>query len=257
MQTYDFYHLPLYHALAEIANEGTAELLVFHEGEYFVALPLMMRLIPKASGVFESTPDLMDATSVYGYAGPLSSDWNLPPEVVARFQAELRDQLQERGIISVFSRLHPLFAQDRLLVGLGQLKDEGPTVSIDLSESQWSQIEQYSSNHKRGIKRLHSVGVKCFLDDDLRYLDDFIDAYYENMDRVHASRHYYFPRSYFHSICEGLRDRARLFVCRLHEETVCAGLFMICGDIIQYHLGGTKDKIREVVPKQATDGHCS
>ena len=68
---FDSYHLPTYHRIAEARGEGVARLFVHREGECFVAMPLLVRPIatPAASGIGQ----LYDATSVYGYPGPIVS----------------------------------------------------------------------------------------------------------------------------------------------------------------------------------------
>ena len=59
----DFYHTYDYHQISKKEDEQTV-LLKYTEGESCILLPLLIRKI-------EGT-DLKDATSVYGYAGPLS-----------------------------------------------------------------------------------------------------------------------------------------------------------------------------------------
>jgi hypothetical protein len=48
---YDVYHLPGYHALAEERDEGRAHLLLYTEGHYFVAIPLLLRSIEAVPGL--------------------------------------------------------------------------------------------------------------------------------------------------------------------------------------------------------------
>jgi hypothetical protein len=61
------------------------------------------------------------------------------------------------------------------------------------------------------------------------------------MRRVRAAERYFFPRTYFEDLQRALGSRLHLFVC-LHEgRAICAGLFVACHGILQYHLGGTLD----------------
>src|SRR4029077_837656 len=85
---HDFHHLPQYHRVAEQRGEGIARLFVYSENGYTIALPLLVR------PVNANEPDAwQDATSVYGYAGPIASDDSLPDSLVQGFQAALRDEL--------------------------------------------------------------------------------------------------------------------------------------------------------------------
>ena len=97
---YDFYHLPQYHALAEAQGEGSAHLFVYAKGGYAIALPLLLRSLDKLPGAEGAGPAWKDATSVYGYAGPVASHAEIPEEVVGNFQAAVRDRLRELGIVA-------------------------------------------------------------------------------------------------------------------------------------------------------------
>ncbi|HTP13549.1 MAG TPA: hypothetical protein VMM37_07955, partial [Bacteroidota bacterium] len=101
IRKYDFYHLPSYHKLAEQHGEGVAELFVHREGPYLIAIPLVLRSISSAGELDGPGIGLNDATSVYGYAGPLASDDQIPEEVIRNFQTGLRESLGQRNVVSV------------------------------------------------------------------------------------------------------------------------------------------------------------
>ena len=101
---HDFYHLPGYHALAESRGEGTGRLFVYREGEYRLALPLLLRRVAAIPGMEGPGAGRMDATSVYGYAGPLASHADVPEPVFENFRSALRGTLGESGVVAVFSR---------------------------------------------------------------------------------------------------------------------------------------------------------
>ena len=86
---YDFYHLPQYHALAEEAGEGAARLFVYTEETHTIALPLLLRSLDDIQAGAVIGAGWKDATSVYGYAGPLISATDIPHAVVRNFQAAL------------------------------------------------------------------------------------------------------------------------------------------------------------------------
>ena len=69
----DFYHLAEYHRIAEERGEGSAHLFAYHDGAYTIALPLLLRPVEASGG-----EAWRDATSVYGYAGPLASHAGMP-----------------------------------------------------------------------------------------------------------------------------------------------------------------------------------
>src|SRR6266545_4689085 len=117
---WDFYHSPPYHAVAESFGEGFAYLFHYREGAYSIALPLLVRPLDGVTGLGEKAAGWQDATSVYGYAGPVSSHAEMPIEIIRGFQAELEERLRDLHVVAVFSRLHPLLDQHATLDGLGE-----------------------------------------------------------------------------------------------------------------------------------------
>ena len=60
---HDFYHRAAYYAFAERMGEGRAQLLVYGAEEQFLAWPYLLTAIDDS--------ERMDASSVYGYSGPV------------------------------------------------------------------------------------------------------------------------------------------------------------------------------------------
>jgi hypothetical protein len=244
---YDFYQLPEYHALAEEAGEGTAQLFTYTEGDYVLAFPMLLR--PVADDLLTETvgPAWQDATSVYGYAGPVCSHRQVHDTFVHNFQAALQRQLRDLRVVSVFSRLHPLFPQRSLLAGLGDFA-VSKTVSIDLTLPEAVQWSQMRRSHRETVNRLRQLGLTCVRDQEGAYLEDFRRVYYQTMHRVNAAKQYYFPPTYFERLQEALGSRLHLFVCLREGAVVCGGLFVTCHGILQYHLGGTSNEVLRLAP---------
>ena len=247
---FDFYHLPDYHALAIESPRDEALLFVHRAGEYLIALPLILRRVTEVPGLEEAPGHLRDATSVYGYTGPLASHETLPREFIAQAQAALRNALLSLGAVAVFSRLHPLLGQAHLLAGLGDISTVGQTVAIDLSLSPDTQRSQYRENHTRGINKLQRLGIQCIDDTGFQHLDAFAAIYLETMARVAASDAYLFAGDYFERFIRMQGCEVRLFVCLAEGEPICGGLFVLCNGIVQYHLGGTRDDAIKLAPSK-------
>ena len=238
---HDFYFLPGYHALAEQQGGGRALLCVFERGGYLIALPLLLRAIGGAEGWF-------DATSVYGYAGPVSSHADLPEAVLRDFQTTLRDALATQRIVAVFSRLHPLLPQSALLAGLGECRPGGQTVSIDLTLPPDVQRAQFRDTFRTRLNKLQRDGLTGVADPDLRHLADFVSIYHENMRRVNAHPSYFFEMEYFTQLASALGPRLCLFLAKSGDEILAAALCTLCDGIMQYHLGGSRDAALPLSP---------
>jgi len=244
--TFDVYHLPGYHRVAEEQCGGSAVLFVFESGSIVIAIPLLIRRIQNLPGIETST--YFDATSVYGYPGPLSNTEKVPQETINCFHKNLRDYLLAQNVIAVFSRLNPILRYEYLLEGFqgGEVVDVGPTVAIDLTLPPEEQWKKFRSGHRYDIKRCRRQGVHCIKDEDWQYFDSFIRLYYETMDYKDAAKTYFFERSYFARLREELQDNLHLFVAIRNGVVLSAALFTLCNGIIQYHLAGTDPQFRDL-----------
>ena len=242
---HDFYHLPEYHSLAEEFGEGKAFLFHHVEGDYSIALPLLLRSL---AGLPGAEAGWHDVTSVYGYAGPISSHQQIPETVVCNFQQSLRQHMHDMGVVTLFSRLHPLFSQESILAGMGECQALSRTVSIDLTLPSEMQRAEYRKSHKEGINKLRRKGLTFVHDRNGLYLESFVEIYHETMRRVEAAPGYFFPLAYFRRLFDTLGERVHLFVCLQEEEVVCGGIFIQCGAILQYHLGGTRNAALKLAP---------
>jgi hypothetical protein len=245
---HDFYFLPGYHALAEQRGEGKALLFVYEHGDYMIALPLLLRSLAGIVELGQEADGWQDATSVYGYAGPLASHEEVPGSVLHGFANAVKDALLERHVISVFSRLHPLIRQHHLLAGLGDCQPCGQTVSIDLTLSPDQQRAQYRGTLKTRLNKFRSIGVTCEPDREKRHLAEFISIYQQTMRRVNAQDSYFFEPEYFTRLAETLGERLQLFTVKWGNEVMAAGLFTVCEGIVQYHLGGSSDAFLKLSP---------
>lgn len=241
MAGYDFYHLPQYHSLAEQRGEGEGRLFHYTEGVYSIALPLLLRPLSEHLTLgLASNRRWYDATSVYGYAGPVCSHSVLPEGVMYNFRTALQTALREMDVVSVFSRLHPFLSQAEVLEGLGECREMSRTVSIDLTVPKDLQRAAYRSSSRRAINNALRRGVTCVHDQEGRYLREFAAIYEESMRRVSANEYYLFSQEYFEKLWLGLGPRLHLFVCLENDRPICASLITACQGIVQYHLGGTR-----------------
>jgi hypothetical protein len=234
---YDFYHTAAYHRLAQRKGEGDPVLIVVERGSDVIAFPLLLRELPPG-GAFSPFDGLRDATSVYGYPGPLCSMADPDQVLVDHFRWAVEDFFRESRIVAAFSRLHPLFSQSRLLAGFGEIVPAGITVSIDLTLPPEVQRSRFRQDTRYGLNKLRRRGFLCE-EAGREAIEDFVRIYHETMNRVHAEEYYYFDRSYFEQFFDALSPSPHLFVCLFAGTIVAAGLFVQTGPIIQYHLSGT------------------
>ena len=237
----DFYHSYDYHQVCIKDNE-VAKLLVYSSGDTSIAFPLVIRPI-NGSGFF-------DATSVYGYAGPLISgltshfdfqDW----------KEQMLGYFLDDKIISIFSSTNPFIDnQEQLLSHMGEIESLGDIVYFDLKQSK-AHLKQYSKTTKRYIKRNKELFDirEGNSEDDAR---QFLEIYYQSMERVGANSQYYFKLPYFIKLLRNhsFFDASFVFATSKENGDVASGAFIIRtkDHIVQYHLSGTVDAYRHLSP---------
>jgi Acetyltransferase (GNAT) domain len=241
---HDFYHLPAFLVLtARTTERATPVAVLVEEGTRAMLVPLLLRDVP-------GTPTLRDATSPYGYPGPLFRGCGASEAAfVRRAVHTMVEALAEEGVVSLFVRLHPLLLdQEPSLFGVGAVVRSGETVVLDLSEADDAQWRGIRSGHRGDIRRALSAGVVPTIDHEWTHFDDFVRLYAATMRRVKAHRDYHFDADYVRGLRRALGDRLHLGIARVGDAVVAAGLFTEIGGIVQYHLSGMDDAFASVTP---------
>ena len=238
MQDYDFYFLAEYH---QMDKSGLPLLLHYSDNHCAFALPIIMRDINETS--------YKDITSIYGYSGPLVSCENPDPKSINNFQKELLHFFDSHSVVSVFSRLHPLFPnQKQLLSGLGDVVDTNLTVGIDLTLPESEQKRQYSRSTRHAVNLLIRKGIKIREAENEKDIDSFIKIYEETMNRVNAKESYFFSSDYYSNFL-ALID-SFILLATYKEEVIGGILCSKCNGIIQDHLNATKNDYLYLSPQK-------
>jgi hypothetical protein len=228
---HDFYHLPAYAQLAADQAGGDPLALLVEDDSARMLLPLVIRAIAYGGH---------DATSPYGYPGPLVSGSD-DPTFLRRALIEGKHLLESEGIVSLFVRLHPLLNRS-LPEGVGMIVNHGDTVSVDLTlpaDVHWSQTRR---DHRNQINRSLKAGHLAAFDTDWKHFDEFKRLYRATMSRVSAERGYFFDDAYFDGLREALGERLRLATVEVDGTIAAAALFVETDGIVQYHLSGTDER---------------
>ncbi|WP_437395718.1 peptidoglycan bridge formation glycyltransferase FemA/FemB family protein [Flagellimonas lutimaris] len=235
----DLYHTFDYHMIAK--EDGKPVLLKYSNGEISIGLPLLIRNIP-------GTP-FNDATSVYGYPGPLYK--NIPDDFDSNhFKSDLLEYFSSNNIVSVFSRLNPFLPlQNHILQNIGEIDKKGPIVAIDLRKPIDQQRQEFGKRLKGQLNkaRRHCTIKKAINDEELQ---EFIKIYHENMDRVNATSMYYFEDDYFKVLAKSKSFHTETLLAIHNEsgEIMGASMFIYKNSVVHYHLSGTKTEYLPLMP---------
>lgn len=225
---HDFYHLPEYALVCAAQEQGEAAAIFATDGERSLLLPLLLRPITYGG---------RDATSPYGYPGPIVSG-PTDGRFVADALASGMKVLASEGIVSLFARLHPIL-NGAVPPGTGEVVRHGDTVDIDLTLPEEELWRQTRSNHRTQINRAIRAGRGVEFDEEWTHYDAFKSLYGLTMSHVSASSYYLFDESYFDDLRDALGSRIHLCIVEAEQSIAVAGLFVETDGIVQYHLSGS------------------
>lgn len=240
---HDFYHLPGYAAICAAPAQGEAIAFHVEDRGNHLFVPMIARPLPDFGD--QGLRGWRDASSPYGYPGPLIALEAGAPSAATAFAARairaLLERMHEMKILTAFVRFHPLLETPlEPFAATGALILHGRTVSIDLRQSADQIWQGMRRNHRNQITELRQAGGSVVARDaNWSHFDQFLQAYQATMDRVGAEQSYYFHRSYYEGLRAALGDTAHLFVVKIRDRIAAAAILTeVCG-IVQYHLAAT------------------
>jgi hypothetical protein len=258
---YDTYHLPAYQKLCGPPS-SRSWLFRYADAEACAGVALTLRPLPPA--VAEASGYRFDATSVYGYPGPLLCESQVGPAWRKQFCLWLEDELREMSVLTAFVRGNPLVGDAHLLeYGVFVRQSAGtPTVAVDLIPDAADRLRQASGNHRRQLRKTRAHRLSYGPDHSDSAVAGFLRCYGDTMDRHAASDDYRIDEARFTALLDGLGEHGELWASRDPAGTVVsAGFFLRTNGIIQYHLGGTRAECYELGASRALfeavaeDGH--
>jgi hypothetical protein len=235
---HDFFHGVEYHSLSEQFGEGQPWLAVYGGPDKYLAWPYLLKEIDGEShrpgGV------LSDATSVYGYSGPLLHGCNADDAWVKAGCGAIQDLWRSQGVVSVFTRFHPLINQNvGAALGATHL---GHTVAINVAQSEEAMVGEYDRVVRQQVRKCVEAGFTAAPDTEWQYLPDFVRLYYGTMKRNAASSFYYFPTKYFEALRVALGGHGSLMVASRDGEVGAAALLTEYNGIVNIHLLGSDER---------------
>lgn len=234
---HDFYHTMDFHQISSRNGEGDPILLDIRLERGGVLFPLLSRSIKDST--------LKDLTSVYGYPSPLIYG-EIGRAEIPLFWDYFTSYLYQQGYVSLFSRCHPLVTPE--ILGEDLFHRSGRVVIIRLDRLEEEQVSEYRTNHKRDIRKLERIGVRCQQSNSAKDLADFVANYEATMKSLDAAPYYFFPENYYRQLLDAKSFDTRIYSCTLDGSVICSGIFVFCGEFVQYHLGGTAPGFGNLAP---------
>lgn len=242
---YDVYHEAGYHRAYEADGASRAYAYVAEVGGEILFHPIMLRPIETVCG--QPAPSgLCDAETVYGYSGPLATSQD--PVFLFEAWQGYRDWCREQGLVCEFQRFNPLLENHVLAAPGSAVWHDRSTVVINLSLGEDQLWSGYTGPQRNRVRKAQKSRLQCDERDFRNGLPEFMRLYELTMDNLNADDFYKFPRKYYERLLEALGANLKLFTVTLGDESIAAGLFMVHGDRIHYHLGCSSPEYRDLAP---------
>jgi hypothetical protein len=169
-----------------------------------------------------------DVTTPYGYGGPVGDS--------AGFADAYDAWCADRGIVSTFTRFHPLFENYRGVAGASYVS---PTVGWPLDGDLLAGMH---GKHRNVVRKAQNADVVVSVEDGL---SGFAELYEQTMKRQQAAAYYFFPATYWQQLA-ALGDRLVRFDAVANGEVVASALCLRGDRWLHYHLGATADTARDL-----------
>lgn len=242
---WDVYYLSQYAGSLQLHGDGEP-LLIYYESEQMrIAYVVQQRDIadfPSFEGVIDKNR-YFDWTTPYGYGGPLIEGKRDEIEL-QKFGKELEQYCKKNGIVSQFSRFHPILQNQKIMSVTSDVLYLKKTVCIELADQEtiW---ENMTSNCRQNIRKAARNDIKIFWDHG-EQLERFINVYEATMSYHDAEEYYFFEKQYFQYLVDQLKENVCIFYAMYEETVICAALLLYNEKYIHYHLGGTLTDYRNL-----------
>lgn len=206
-----------------------------------ILYPVILRPLAQEPWIGDGI-EAFDTTTPYGYGGPFA--WGVNATETASFWMSFDQWALKQRVVSSFARL-ALFP-DKLLPWHGQVELNGPNIirRLDVAEDQiWA---EYSYKVRQNVQRSRRQGLKIEVDLTGSRLDDFLGVYFATMKRCGASPSYFFPRTFFESICTDLRGYFAFFHMLHGTKVIASEIVLLSQDYAYSFLGGSLEEACEL-----------
>lgn len=173
-----------------------AEMAIFRDRGDVLYHPYVRRSI-KYSGGYS---DIISAFDFGGFFDTTNSIQR-KGELVSKFEKYFFEYANSCKIVSEFCRVHPFYNFDFNVLKLYECKYITDNVYVFIDRSYEEIWKDYAASRKRLVKQGRRNNFKV---EESRDFSKFIPIYYKNLDRLKASKDYYFPIDYLKNLNEFL-----------------------------------------------------
>ncbi|MEA4821527.1 MAG: peptidoglycan bridge formation glycyltransferase FemA/FemB family protein [Erysipelotrichales bacterium] len=233
----DIYYTYDYCKSFQLHGDGEPKLIYYTNNNFKLCLPIMINDISSSLNFNDLQPNsFFDATTPYGYGGPLI-DGEILPHEIDQFYKELFDFSIMNKIISLFIRFHPLLANQSYVNSSVTIIHPKNTVFIDTTTESII-LDNMTGKCRNMVNKAKKNNVIIEYDHG-ENIDILKSIYNQTMDNHVADSYYYFKNEYYQYLIDNLKPNLIIFYAYLDSVPIGASMFLYNENFIHYHLSGT------------------
>lgn len=206
---------------------------------------LLRRLEPEPFWSAELGP-LADLVTPYGYGGPFAWGITDAEPLRQRFWQHFQAWAEQQGVVSEFLRFS-LFPQQTLAYP-GERRFDRLNVVCDLTQDEDVLWHDFKHKVRKNVQKAQRSGVRVVVDASGESLEAFLQIYEHTMQRRQAREDYYFGRSFFEQLQEGLPGQFAYFHALAGDRIISTELVLLSAEHAYSFLGGTESEAFELRP---------
>lgn len=216
--------------------EGADPLLLYYRGKsmelcYIIEKEDIAKFLPFNKVLSENT--YYDATTPYGYGGPLVKKFN--KEDFLQFVSELKIWAKKNNIVTQFFRFHPLLDNFKYLEDVADILTFKQTIFMDL-ENEEVIYKNMTDKCRNMVKKAIKNNLVVEIDNSKNSILKFKELYKNTMIRNNASEYYFFNDSFFDALFIHLGTECNIFVVKSNGTIISSAVIFEKNNFLHYHL---------------------
>lgn len=241
-ELYDIYFTPDYLELYQNLGDGKVQCFVYQENNNIALYPFLINGTKNINANIKK--EYFDIVSIYGYNGIISN--NEDPNFIKNFHQKFNFYCTQNNIIAEFYRFHPFLHNEKLNIPSIEVSDDRNTVAFDFRITNDFR-NLYSKNTRRdlNIAKKFNLTTEIIKNDGFK-INEFIEIYNENMNRVNSSEYLYFNKNYFKELFR--LNEVVQFIVKSDDKIISSSICFVSNNYMHYHLGCSLNNYLNMCP---------
>ena len=163
---------------------------------------------------------------------------------ILKFVKEMELYCRKNNIVSQFFRFAPWMNNQSVLEGACKKILLKKTIYMD-TRYDVDIMRNMDTKNRNMVRKALKNGVYV-VQDQGRYLNEFIDIYTETMERDKADRYYFFNKDYYEFLIREMPENVRFFYAYMNGKMISCAIILYSDRYAHYHLSGMRTDSRQL-----------